>query len=155
MVLRKVFHSSVHQLARKDYSPVQRSAWAPDEFDPTAWVSMIQSIDPWVIEVHGDIVAYADLQPDGYIDHFYVSGGHGRRGYGSALMVHLLARGTTIGLESLHSKVSLTAQPLFLKYGFHIRSVNTFMLRGVEITNATMVNVLPTPPDLRASPKHE
>lgn len=140
--LRKVFHSSVHELARHEYSAGQRAAWAPDEFDPEAWVAVIRSLDPWVVVVHGEIVAYADLQPDGYIDHFYVSGQQGRKGYGSALMAHVLAEANARRLAVLHAKVSLSAQPLFLKHGFCIRAVNTFMLRGVEISNATMVKQL-------------
>lgn len=146
LILRTVFHSSVHQLARAEYSPEQLSAWAPSDFEPAAWISNVQALNPWVVDVQGEIVAYADLQADGYIDHFYVSGSHGRRGYGAALLSHLVAEAKASGLELLFSKVSHSAQPLFLKHGFGIRSVNIFVLRGVEISNANMFKVLLDPP---------
>lgn len=112
------------------------------EFDRTKWISQIQALQPWVVLIDGELAAYADVQSDGYIDHFYVSGGHGGKGIGSALMAYLLAEARRTQMDSLYSKVSFSAQPLFLKNGFGITSVNTFMLRGIEISNATMVRKL-------------
>jgi putative acetyltransferase len=99
----------------------------------------MRSLRPWVVETADGLVAYGDLQPNGYIDHFYVAGSQGRKGFGSALMAHLLAEAKVNGIDRLHARVSLTAQPLFLNHGFIITTVNTFILRGVEISNATMV----------------
>jgi hypothetical protein len=39
----------------------------------------MQGIRPFVAEDEGHIVGYADIQPSGYIDHFFVAGGHARR----------------------------------------------------------------------------
>ncbi|MFA7281744.1 MAG: GNAT family N-acetyltransferase [Sterolibacterium sp.] len=142
LALREIFFSSVHQLAKNHYSPEQLRAWSPMEFDRTKWISQIQALQPWVVLIDGELAAYADVQSDGYIDHFYVSGGHGGKGIGSALMAYLLAEARRTQMDSLYSKVSFSAQPLFLKNGFGITSVNTFMLRGIEISNATMVRKL-------------
>ncbi len=137
--LRSIFHSSVHDHGRTHYSSEQRSAWAPATFDSEAWVTLMRSLRPWVVETADGLVAYGDLQPNGYIDHLYVAGSQGRKGFGSALMGHLLAEAKASGIDPIHARVSLTAQPLFLKHGFIITAVNTFILRGVEISNATMV----------------
>lgn len=142
LALRDIFHSSVHKLGSTCYSTDQLDVWAPNEFDPEQWILRIQKVNPWVLELEGQIAAFADLQPDGYIDLFYVSGLYGRRGLGSILLCHLIKEASPMGLCSLFSNVSLSAQPLFLKFGFTITSINTFMLRGVEISNARMVKRL-------------
>jgi len=138
LALRSIFHSSVHQLAKGEYTPEQIAAWAPAEFDQPAWISSIQKLQPWVVEIKGELVAFADLQEDGYIDHFYVSGHHGRKGIGTVLMAHILSIASQGHWPELYSKVSFTAQPLFMQNGFEMISTNVIQLRGVEISNVTM-----------------
>ena len=67
--LYTVFLSAIHELASKDYSPEQIEAWAPASFNPELWAKRMQGIRPFVVESHGKRVAYADVQPTGYIDH--------------------------------------------------------------------------------------
>jgi putative acetyltransferase len=78
--LLEVFYSAIHRVASRDYSAEQINAWAPPNPDPMRWQKKVRAINPFV----------ADLQPDGYIDHFYVCGLHPRRGIGSLLMNRLL-----------------------------------------------------------------
>ncbi len=86
----------------------------------------------------GAVVGYADLQPSGYIDHFYVAGAYANRGIGRVLMSHIHSVAKTNQVNELWSKVSLTAEPFFSKYGFHVEARNEFLLRGVKMFNATM-----------------
>ena len=55
----------------KDYSESQVQAWAPDNYDTSVWYERISSINPFVAVLEGEIVGYADIQDDGYIDHFF------------------------------------------------------------------------------------
>src|SRR5688572_10948166 len=73
-----VYHSAVHLIASRDYTPEQVQAWAPADLDPILWKTTIRNINPFVAELNGSIVGYADLQSNGYIDHFFVSGRHPR-----------------------------------------------------------------------------
>ncbi len=84
--LHDVFFSAIHQIAARDYSPEQINAWAPLEVDPTIWSARLRGIDPFVVEAYGQILGYADVQSTGYIDHFFVSALHSRRGVGRLLM---------------------------------------------------------------------
>ena len=146
--LRRVFHSSVHGLAGADYSEAQRRAWAPDEYDEAQWSALLQRLQPFVVELigapaanlagHADLAGYADLQADGYIDHFFVAGHAGRRGIGSRLMRHLIDTAEARGIESMHANVSLTAQPLFERFGFVVVQPQTVLTRGVEMRNTRM-----------------
>jgi len=133
-----VFHSAVHEVAARDYTPLQVDTWAPDDLDPVAWAQRMQGIAPFVAEEDGAALGYADLQPDGYIDHFFVAGRAGRRGVGRALMERLHERAAERGLHQMHSHVSLTAQPFFVHFGFVIEAQRFEESDGVRFSTALM-----------------
>lgn len=136
--LRSVFHSAVHTLATRDYSADQLEAWAPKQYDEVQWVERMRAIQPYVAEIDGSVVGYADLQPDGYIDHFYVNGLHAGRGVGTALMQHILLTASEHSIIELWSNVSLTAEPFFSKWDFFVETRRTVLVRGVSLANARM-----------------
>jgi putative acetyltransferase len=84
----------------------------------------------------GKLVGYADVQSNGYIDHFFVSGKHPRRGIGSLIMKKILAEATWLGIPLLTSDVSRTAQPFFQRFGFIISEKRNPQIRGVVDPNA-------------------
>jgi putative acetyltransferase len=133
-----VYHSAIHLVAKHDYNTVQINAWAPRDLDQDLWMRKIQSIKPFVAELGGKLVGYADVQSSGYIDHFFVSGYHPRQGIGTRLMAALHEEAARIGLAELTSDVSRTAQPFFEKFGFSIIEQRLPELRGVIIPNAFM-----------------
>lgn len=144
--LYSVFHSSVHTLASRHYTREQCEAWAPMQCDESTWVARIAHNRPFVAWMDDTIAGFADLQPDGYIDQFFVSSACAGRGVGSALMAFLLETARTRGVPGLYSHVSLTAQPLFLRHGFRIDARQTVHLRGTAFENARMSLMLSQPP---------
>jgi putative acetyltransferase len=141
LALRAVFHSAVHGLASRDYTPEQIEAWAPSEFTTELqerWVSRVRGIQPFVVEFEGLLVAYADIQPSGYIDHFFVAAHMAGRGVGSVLMHHLHRVANERGISVLTSDVSRTAQPFFERFGFLIVAERTPIVRGIAVPNALM-----------------
>jgi putative acetyltransferase len=133
-----VFFSAVHLVACHDYTAEQIQAWAPRDSDTALWEEKMRKINPFVAELGGRLIGYADVQPNGYIDHFFVSGRHARRGIGALLMKHLIANAVSGGIESLTSDVSRTAQPLFAKFGFFVVEQRSPEIRGVVVPNARM-----------------
>lgn len=136
--LFQVYYSAIHEIAIRDYTQEQIDAWAPADLDPTLWRQKMQEIRPFVAEIDGKIVGYADVQSTGYIDHFFVSGSTPRQGVGSALMFRIHQRAAVLGLSELTSHVSRTAQPFFLRNGFEILEQRRPERRGVVIPNALM-----------------
>ena len=136
--LFRVFHSAIHEIARHDYTREQIDAWAPANLDQELWTSKMQRIRPFVAEDGAAVVGYADVQPSGYIDHFFVSGFRPRQGIGAALMARIHEEAATLGLEELTADVSRTAEPFFLHYGFAVVERKSPVLRGVAIPNALM-----------------
>lgn len=102
------------------------------------WCERMRGIKPFVAEVEGVIAAYADVQPSGYIDHFFVSGSHARRGLGLALMTRIHEQAARWDLAELTSDVSRTAQPFFAHFGFEIVEERRPVMRGVAVPNARM-----------------
>jgi putative acetyltransferase len=133
-----VYYSAIHTVACRDYTSEQIEAWAPRDLDPDLWERKIRSINPFVAELSGEAVGYADVQSSGYIDHFFVSGKHPRRGVGSLLMGRLLSEAASLGIGTLTSDVSRTAQPFFEKFGFVVIEQRFPECRGVVVPNARM-----------------
>lgn len=136
--LRSVFFSSVHELAHQDYSPEQLEAWAPRQYDERLWAQRIREIKPFVAEIEGRVVAYADLQASGYMDHFFVAGSHAGHGVGRALMAHIHQAALQRRIAELFSDVSMTAEPFFARHGFIVELRKPVVIRGVTLFNARM-----------------
>ncbi|MBL0727281.1 GNAT family N-acetyltransferase [Piscinibacter sp. HJYY11] len=144
--LLAVFRSAVHGLASRSYTREQLNAWAPQTIDQSLWTNRMQGIQPFIVEVSGQIVAYADVQTSGYIDHFFVSAEHAGQGIGSFLMEHLIKVANGRATPWLASDVSLTAQPFFGKFGFAIVEQRFPVLRGIVVPNALMRKQLTADP---------
>lgn len=140
--LYAVFHSAVHGIACRDYRPEQLAAWAPDDFDAGAWTARLNALQPTVVDIEGQPVAYGDLQPDGLIDHFFVAAAHARRGIGRRLLQHLLQSAQNHHIPVVYAQVSRTAQPFFARFGFEVTAEQMAVVRGVSLANARMQRVL-------------
>ena len=140
--LQAVFYSAVHTIAASDYAPAQLDVWAPDRPDMKRWTVRIRAIRPFVVEEEGRVVGYADLQANGHIDHFYVSGTDARRGVGRILMDRIHARAQELELTRLFSDVSRTAQPFFERFGFLVLEHRTVVIGDVSLPNARMAKDL-------------
>lgn len=140
--LWRVHYSAIHDVASRDYTPAQIQAWAPADTDLHAWARRMQDIRPFVATWDGEPVGYADVQADGYIDHFFVAGAHARRGIGQRLMLRIHAQAAELGLTQLASDVSRTAEPLFRWHGFEVVERQFPVRRGVQLENARMRKAL-------------
>ena len=138
MALHSVFLSAIHDIASKDYTPKQIQAWAPVSLDHGIWIKRMRGICPFVVEFQDKIVAYADVQPNGYIDHFFVSSSVARTGVGTMLMNHIQATARNKSIDVLTANVSRTAQAFFTRFGFVIVEQRMPIVRGVAIPNALM-----------------
>ena len=145
LALLTIFQSSVRGLASRDYTPAQIDAWAPATADDEArmrWIARIQANRPWVAEVDGRLAGFADLQPSGYIDQFFVAAEFAGHGVGGALMRQLHEIALSYGMAELFSHVSLSAQPFFRHFGFILESEQYPVVRGVALRNAVMRKAL-------------
>jgi putative acetyltransferase len=145
-----VFHAAVHQTAAADYTAEQLDAWAPRNFDMAAWDARIDRIRPWVAEFDGTPVGYADVQSDGYIDHFFVAPWVARRGVGARLMERIHRSAWDAGTRRLWADVSLGARGFFERFGFGVEATRDVRVRGVVLRNSRMSKGLESRTDVDA-----
>jgi putative acetyltransferase len=137
--LHAIFYSAVHQLAKGHYTAAQLDAWAPADYDARQWAERITRNRPFVAEINGVPVGYADLQPNGYIDHFFVAGNHARQGVGQRLMNHLIEQAAVRDISRLEVQASRTAEPFFIRNGFTVVARQQVTVRGVSMPNALLI----------------
>jgi putative acetyltransferase len=138
LALFKIYFSAIHLVASLDYSAEQVHAWAPKKLDADLWSTRMHGINPFVAEIQNEVVGYADVQENGYIDHFFVSGCHQRHGIGRSLMEIIHAEANRLQITELTSDVSKTAQPFFARFGFEVSEQRFPIVRGVLVPNALM-----------------
>ena len=136
--LFRVYFTAIHEVASHDYSPEQVEAWAPADLNADLWANRVRQILPFVVEIDDEIVGYADVQPNGYIDHFFVSGAYPRKGIGTKLMTFIHQEAKSLGVTVLTTDVSKTAEPFFLRHGFQVVERQFPVRRGVTLENTLM-----------------
>lgn len=136
--LFQVFLSAVHDIASCDYTAAQIEAWAPTDTAPEVWANRMRELRPFVAEAEGRIAGYADIQSNGHIDHFFVSGAYPRQGVGTLLMSRIHDEANLLGISELTADVSKTAEPFFLRHGFQVVERRLPIRRGVTLQNALM-----------------
>lgn len=140
--LWQLFFHTIRNVNLRDYSEAQVRAWAPDDVDPEFWRQKIVDIDPFVCELEGRIAGYADLQGNGYIDHFFVHHEHQGQGVGKALLGHIEAEARRRAIPWLWAQVSITARPFFESRGFQVEQQQSLPMRDQVLTNFVMHKAL-------------
>lgn len=141
--LWQLFFNTVRQINVRDYTQAQIEAWAEDKSDLTDWIEKMKSNQPFVATLNNEIVdnkiaGYADLQPNGLIDHFFCHHQYQGCGVGKALMAHIHQQAKQRNLTRLHADVSITAKPFFEHAGFVVKEKQSVSLRGQLFTNYKM-----------------
>ncbi len=140
--LRRLFFETIREVNRKDYTEEQVRAWAPENYDTRRWSARIRSLNPFICEIDGEIAGYADLQPSGYIDHFFVNRRFQRQGVGSTMLDRIEQEARATGLKMLSAHVSITARPFFEHFGFEVVERQRVMINGVALDRFHMTRIL-------------
>ncbi|WOH36380.1 GNAT family N-acetyltransferase [Thalassotalea fonticola] len=138
LALREIFFNTIRNVNIKDYSEAQVKAWAPDDYSLNEWSKRISSINPFVACINDEVVGYADIQDDGYVDHFFCHWQHQGKGIGKALMKSLKREGERKGIKRFYSHVSITARPFFEHFGFRVVKEQQVNTRDQTLTNFVM-----------------
>lgn len=140
-ILWDIFYKTIHHINANDYSQNQINAWAPRNFDKSIWHKKVNDINPYVVIHNSTIIAYADIQKNGYIDHFFCHYKYQNKGIGSKLFSHLAMVASKNGIIEMSADVSITARPFFESKGFVVRQEQVISVRGEELVNFKMVRI--------------
>lgn len=137
--LWELFYNTIHNVNIQDYDKDQIAAWAPDDLDINIAIQKFREIDPFVVIKDGKIIGYADIQSDGYIDHFYCHHEFQGQGVGSTLFAALEKEARESGILEMYSNVSITARPFFEAMGFSVEKEQILQMRDQKLKNYRMV----------------
>ncbi len=129
---------TIKSVNAKDYPQEQIKAWAPDEYIAERWLKRAREMNPFIAELDGKIVGFADIQNDGYIDHFFCHHEYQGRGIGSALMQHLVDKSKGKLIPRVYSHVSITAKPFFEAFEFSVVKQQAMTIGDQALINFLM-----------------
>ena len=149
-----LFRRSVHEVASRDYSPAQVSAWAPESPDLTAWARRLETGGVFVDERENQIRGFARVDDTGYLDLLYVHPEVQRQGVARALLEQVVSWVARRAIRCLHSEVSITARPFFESVGFRVVREQKVERRGVVFDNFSMERDMGAEPPSAADARH-
>ena len=138
----RCFQRAVRETASRDYDPSQIASWAPSDVDVDKWGSRRATAETWIAERDGQVVGFADVGADGYIDMMFVDPDAARSGVASALLRHLVSLVRSRGGAQLNVNASITARPLFEHHGFTVAAEQRVERNGSVLTNYRMLRDL-------------
>ena len=115
-----LYFNTTHHVIAREYTQAQVNSWAPADADMEAWAERLATKNPLVAIEDGQIVGFAELEPDGHIDYFYCHHEWQRCGVGTALLQIVETEAKCFGLDALHAEVSTTAVAFFRAKGFEV-----------------------------------
>ncbi|PKL37026.1 GNAT family N-acetyltransferase [Candidatus Peregrinibacteria bacterium HGW-Peregrinibacteria-1] len=136
--LWQLYHDTTHIINGEVYTREQVERWAPHDKDMDEWKERIQKKNPFVAVGDDKIVGFAELEPDGHIDYFYVHHKYQGKGVGSMLYTAIEKEAINQKIPHLHAEVSVPAKEFFLKQGFEILEKKNNIICGTPAINFMM-----------------
>lgn len=137
-LISRLFYDTIHEVNSRDYTREQVDAWAPEVPEDSFWKERFKKYHVYVAEEGEHIVGFAELDPTGHIDCFFVHHEWQRRGVGSRLMEHIVASAARKLIPRLFAEVSLTAAPFFINKRFVVLRENEVVRRRVRLKQLAM-----------------
>lgn len=137
-----VYYAATHESNARDYHPDLLERWAPHDQDIGRWTARLARKNPYVASVEGEIVGMAEIEPDGFIDCFYVHPRWQGRGVGKALLATVESEAARMGAKVVWADVSITAKEFFRSQGFRITESKSNVILGHPAPNFRMEKAL-------------
>jgi putative acetyltransferase len=132
-----IFLRSVREVASRDYTPAQVTAWAQVE-DRDAWARRRASRPTWIATCDGAPVGFSDLEADGHLDMMFVHPQFQGRGVASLLLATVERTAKAQAIPLITTEASVTARPFFLSRGFGVVAAQEVWRRGEAFRNFRM-----------------
>jgi putative acetyltransferase len=142
----QIFRDAIEELTEDDYDDAQRAAWAASADDEASFAKRLAGQTTLLALRDSELVGFASLKGNDYIDMLYVRPEIAGEGIGTflATAVETLARGRSA--KTLSVDASDTALPFFEKLGFKPQLRQSISLDGEWLANTKMAKTLEAPP---------
>lgn len=137
--IAQLFYDTVHSVNAADYTSEQLDAWADGHVDLEAWDNSFREHFTLVACDGKEIVGFADMDENGYLDRLYVHRDYQRKGVASSLLREL---SQNVKTDEITTYASITARPFFEKMGYRVVRENIVERKGVSLINYFMVKKL-------------
>ena len=141
--IAQLFYDTIHAVNARDYSREQVQAWAGGREHFLCRNDFFLSLYTIVAVDGGRIVGYGNIDDTGYLDHLFVhkdfQGLHIATAICDELERHALAQGH----KAVTVNASITAKPFFEKRGYETVKKQQVTVRGVSLTNYSMIKEWP------------
>ena len=137
-----LFRETIHSVNRRDYSPAQLAAWAPDNIDAETWADRQAANDTQLAEIDGKLVGFAELTAEGHLHMLFVHKDHQGQGVASALLTAAEEQARAEGHLKMTTDASLTAQPFFQRQSFRCLAEQEVERNGQTLRNCRMAKTL-------------
>ena len=144
--IQTLFVETIEAVCKNDYSPEQIEVWTSSVKNTPRWIDKLTKQYFLVAQINNQIVGFASLEKQDYLDLLYVHKDHQRKGIAAQLYQEIEARAIDRGAAIINADVSITAKPFFEQFGFEIITAQINNLKNVEIINYRMSKVLQKPP---------
>lgn len=133
--IARLYHDTIREVNKGDYTEKQLRAWAPDDIHFRDWEMACTRKQTWIADRGGFVAGFAQLEDDGHIDCFYCHKDFQGVGVGTLLFNRLEKEAQAKKLKRLYVEASITARHFFLKKGFSEVGRQEVMVRGSRLTN--------------------
>lgn len=138
--LLKLFKEAVQSINIRHYTEEQVQTWTT--VDEKAWRTTLLSNETFVAEMDGQIVGFADLDKDGFLDHLYIHKDYQGRFISFKLFGFVKEAAIKRGLKKIFTNCSITAKIPAERAGFRVIKEQEVEKNGVRFTNFLMEKVL-------------
>jgi putative acetyltransferase len=138
----RIFHDSVHRIAKRDYTDEQLRAWSAEELSAEHWHKRTAGLEVRVAVVENLLAGFIGFSLSGYIDLLFTRPEFVRRGVARALLLDAESLLGQSGVETAWTEASLTARGFFETMGYSIVREQTMRRGEVELRNFRMEKAL-------------
>lgn len=133
--MAKLFYDTVHMVNAKDYTKEQLDVWADGEVDLEKWnQSFLEHYSVVAVE-ENIIVAFGDIDMEGYLDRLYVHKEYQNRGIATAICDKLEM---ALQVDKITTHASITAKGFFIRRGYKVIQEQQVIRSGIALTNYIM-----------------
>jgi putative acetyltransferase len=134
----ELFYQTIHTVCSNDYSNQQLDIWAPEVSRSGDFPRPLENNDCFVAVFDEEIIGFADITKDGYLDRFFVHKDYQGKGMGKRLLSAIEQRALERGLKTITIEASITARPFFEKMGYEMIQKQQKIVKDVAFENFKM-----------------
>ena len=133
-----LFHDTIQNINRRDYSQEQIDAWSSSILDRERWQHSLSTSISYVAIIDDKIVGFGNATLDGCIDRLYTDAQFQGQGIASALLQKLEDELKQRNVHEFWTEASITARPFFEHKGYRVEQVQEKEFKGTSFRNYIM-----------------